>query len=185
MATAQLAVMYLGLRSDGTSYQRDAVCYKYRCGGGSETAVVDPSDKVSACEERATGYLSTTMREATVMRMKSEVLEEKACAVNAFAHEWAHAINDSEGLMAFTDTGHRRHPRPLASYVIGSIAQCLFLKEAYAQPKFDVARCIEAAGYYTFEAPTSCQKGWGQKFVAPAPPQSPTAVMARASRSAP
>jgi hypothetical protein len=83
-------------------------------------------------------------------------LVRRSCAINTLAHEIAHTISISPFVFtpAFTDTrlGERAIPRrdggdsPVASYLIGSAAQCAWLQQQGRIEASDVRACIEVFG---------------------------------------
>lgn len=80
----------------------------------------------------------------------------RSCAINVAAHEYAHTISLTPmGYRpAFTDTNEvaraipdRRHPgTPVASYLIGAVAQCTWLETQGRIGPDDVRACIEVFG---------------------------------------
>jgi len=83
-------------------------------------------------------------------------LVRRSCAVNTLAHEIAHTISISPFVFtpAFTDTrlGERAIPRrgagdsPVASYLIGSAAQCAWLQQQGRIAASEVRACVEVFG---------------------------------------
>jgi hypothetical protein len=69
-------------------------------------------------------------------RWRSNTLEQRSCAVNSLAHEIAHAFSQSptDGVYIFADGGKgwfmSHFYGPLASYTIGTVAQCTMLEQA-------------------------------------------------------
>lgn len=83
----------------------------------------------------------------------------RSCAINVAAHEYAHTISLTPvGFeVAFADTGPgepyiRRRDRatPVASYLIGSAAQCVWLRRQGRIGEGDVPACIEVFGTAAF-----------------------------------
>lgn len=80
----------------------------------------------------------------------------RSCAVNVAAHEYAHTISTSPIVYdaAFTDTrpGERRiagrddREAPIASYLLGSIAQCVWLERQGRVRPGGLAACVEVFG---------------------------------------
>jgi len=83
-------------------------------------------------------------------------LVQRSCAINTLAHEIAHTISISPFVFtpAFTDTrlGERAIPRrgegdsPVASYLIGSAAQCAWLQQQGRIAASEVGACVEVFG---------------------------------------
>ena len=108
-----------------------------------------------------------TLFTATLERFDDDGREATACVINTLVHEWTHTVRDGDGF-AFVDTGRGWSPRPLVSYTVGSVAQCVYLATRYREDlggaeAFDLPACIEAAGTVTFTA--ACDAGWGEQFV--------------------
>jgi hypothetical protein len=86
-------------------------------------------------------------------RWRGATLEQRSCAVNSLAHEIAHAFSQSptDGVYIFADRGKgwftSHFYGPLASYAIGTVAQCTMLEEANRLPN----------GF------TACLRKWGTK----------------------
>jgi hypothetical protein len=164
----RFASVYLGGEQ---ADQHLPICYGYDPGGGSETARTGLSTDKGACNpDGKTTVAFTTLRSVTIERAQSSVTEAKACAVNTVAHEWAHAIatttaNGNGHTMVFEDGDHDHQRGAVASYVVGAVAQCLYLKQAYNFNDFDVAKCVEAVGTNGFD-PSTCVDGWAMRFAA-------------------
>lgn len=85
---------------------------------------------------------------------------ERSCAINATAHEYAHTISTMPVRYeaAFTDTNSRQtrisdraHPgSPIASYLIGAVAQCTWLQDQGRIGPQDLRACIEVFGVNGF-----------------------------------
>lgn len=84
----------------------------------------------------------------------------RSCAINVAAHEYAHTISLTPvGLTnAFTDTNERQRvipnrrdgASPVASYLIGSTAQCVWLVAQGRIGREAIPRCIEVFGVQSF-----------------------------------
>ncbi|WP_337188969.1 hypothetical protein [Phenylobacterium sp.] len=84
----------------------------------------------------------------------------RSCAVNVAAHEYAHTIvlTPMGYGMAFTDTragdrgiANRRDPdSPVASYLIGAVAQCTWLQRQGRIGRSGVPACVEVFGVRAF-----------------------------------
>ena len=110
----------------------------------------------------------------------------RPCAINVAAHEYAHTIvlTPMGYGLAFTDTragdrgiANRRHPQsPVASYLIGAVAQCTWLQQQGRIRSGEVPACIDVFGVRAFNWDRCPQFGGGAP-VAPradlAPPAPP------------
>lgn len=140
------------------------VCYRTRARCGATTAATG----IDTCNRHVGAVV--TLYPATWPRLAGRSREEQACAINTLAHEWLHGHLTAAGAWQFTDDHHGASQVPLASYVVGALAQCVYLEGEYLgdaernQARFDVARCIEQAGTTTLR-PSSCAPGWGLRFV--------------------
>lgn len=84
----------------------------------------------------------------------------RSCAVNVAAHEYAHTISLTPVgyRVAFADTNevqreipNRRNPgTPVASYLIGAVAQCTWLEKQGRIGPADVRACVEVFGTAAF-----------------------------------
>ncbi len=91
---------------------------------------------------------------------RSADLVERSCALNAAAHEYAHTITLTPvGFRnAFTDTrvgepqiSDRLYPgTPIASYLIGAVAQCTWLQNKGRIEGTGLATCVEVFGVNAF-----------------------------------
>lgn len=80
----------------------------------------------------------------------------RSCAVNVAAHEYAHTLSTSRIVYnaAFTDTrpgegriaGRTDRTTPVASYLLGTLAQCLWLQGQGRVPRDGLAACVEVFG---------------------------------------
>lgn len=82
-------------------------------------------------------------------RSASEI--EKSCAINSITHEITHTISrsQSEFHFAITDTGasNREGRRgPMASYLVGSVAQCSSLRQSGRIAADEMAQCVRTFG---------------------------------------
>lgn len=93
---------------------------------------------------------------------RSDDVVRKSCAVHTIAHELSHTISISKpGLrMAFEDTswgeaeirGRNGARTPVASYLVGSVAQCTYLRRAGRIPDWGVQDCVEVFGVRAFNS---------------------------------
>jgi hypothetical protein len=84
----------------------------------------------------------------------------RSCAINVAAHEYAHTISLTPVgyRVAFADTNeiqreiaNRRSPgTPVASYLIGAVAQCTWLEKQGRIGPADVGACVEVFGTAAF-----------------------------------
>lgn len=106
----------------------------------------------------------------------------RSCAVNVAAHEYAHTIvlTPMGFGIAFTDSApgedriaNRRRPdTPVASYLIGAVAQCTWLQQQGRIDRREVAACVEVFGTAAFNA-DRCRQFEGGQPVAPRPGLAP------------
>lgn len=87
-------------------------------------------------------------------------LVTQSCAVNTLAHELVHAISSTPVIFtrAFEDTRRGdaaiitrsdRHSA-VASYLVGSVAQCTWLESKGRIPRWAVPDCVDVFGYRSF-----------------------------------
>lgn len=108
----------------------------------------------------------------------------RSCAINVAAHEYAHTISLTPMgySVAFTDTGPgerriegRRDPRaPVASYLLGTVAQCVWLRRQGRIDADGVPACVEVFGTAAFNWDRCGQFADGQPVV-PHPRLAPAA----------
>lgn len=106
----------------------------------------------------------------------------RSCAINVAAHEYAHTISLTPMgyRVAFTDTGEsearipdRRHlGTPVASYLIGSVAQCTWLERQGRIDRADLPACVETFGVAAFNW-KRCGQFAGGEPLAPRPGLAP------------
>lgn len=90
-------------------------------------------------------------------RWRGETLIQRSCAVNSLAHEIAHAFSQSptDDVYIFADRGKgwfmSHFYGPLASYTIGTVAQCTMLDEANELPD-GFAACLRTWGTKEFNS---------------------------------
>lgn len=87
---------------------------------------------------------------------RADDLVRRSCAINVAAHEYAHTISMTPFVYqpAFTDTQpgqflipHRKdRTTPVASYLIGAVAQCTWLQTKGRIGSSDVPACVAAFG---------------------------------------
>ena len=108
----------------------------------------------------------------------------RSCAINVAAHEYAHTISLTPVgyRVAFSDTGEvqreipdRRNPgTPVASYLIGAVAQCTWLEKQGRIGQADVPACVEVFGTAAFNW-SRCNQFAGGEPVALRPGLAPAA----------
>lgn len=91
-----------------------------------------------------------------VVNWRSADPVQRSCAINTLAHEIAHTVSVSPLVFTagFTDTsltervipGRRPGAGPVASYLIGSAAQCAWLERQGRIARADLAACVEVFG---------------------------------------
>lgn len=87
-------------------------------------------------------------------------LVTRSCAVNTLAHELTHAVSSTPVIFtrAFEDTrrgdeeviGRRDPDSALASYLVGSVAQCTWLESKGRIQRWAVPDCVDVFGYRAF-----------------------------------
>jgi hypothetical protein len=103
------------------------------------------------------GRFADLTLDAIVPRLfRAEDVVERSCAINAAAHEYAHTISivPVRYQAAFTDTnerrsriaGRKRPGSPVASYLIGAVAQCTWLQEQGRVGGDGLRACVETFG---------------------------------------
>jgi hypothetical protein len=80
----------------------------------------------------------------------------RSCAINVAAHEYAHTLSTSPIVYdaAFTDTrpgegriaGRTDRENPVASYLLGTLAQCVWLQRQGRIGRDGIAACVEVFG---------------------------------------
>jgi hypothetical protein len=129
----------------------------------AQVAVVDDNgaELASAGEGGTSGRYSDVLISRSVLAdFASGDLVRRSCAVNVAAHEYAHTISLTPvGFhIAFTDTNaerptirNRQDPTsPVASYLIGAMAQCVWLAKQGRIGRDDVAACVQVFGVRSF-----------------------------------
>jgi hypothetical protein len=125
------------------------------------------------------GRFADLTLDAIVPRLfRSSDIVERSCAINAAAHEYAHTISimPVRYEAAFTDTNERRtkianrkHPgTPVASYLIGAVAQCTWLQNHGRVGQTGLQACVQTFGTAAFNLERCRSFAEGQP-VAPRP----------------
>lgn len=129
-----------------------------RCGGTTASTALSTI-------EGAPGA-TITLFTATIDRLGARDRETTACVINTFVHEWTHVARAGNDF-AYVDTGRGAATRPLVSYTVGAVAQCVYLAAQHRDSdggEFALERCIGAAASVPLD-PSTCVTGWGEQFV--------------------
>ena len=150
MSPAQIARI-VGLQPFGSRY------------APAQVAVVDDggAELASAGEGGTSGRYSDVLVSRPVLAdYRSADIVRRSCAINVAAHEYAHTISLTPmGFhIAFTDTNarqrmipNRRDPEsPVASYLIGAVAQCVWLASEGRIGRGDIPACVDVFGVRGF-----------------------------------
>jgi hypothetical protein len=129
----------------------------------AQVALIDDGGEAlgAAGEGAVSGRYSDVMISRPVLAaFLSEDVVRKSCAINVAAHEYAHTIvlTPMGYGLAFTDTGdaratirNRGDPKsPVASYLIGAVAQCSWLETRGRIDRSEIPACVEAFGVRAF-----------------------------------
>lgn len=116
----------------------------------------DPTRDNARAGEGVGRYSEITIGRNVLQQFRIADLVAQSCAVNVAAHEYAHTLSTTPmGFgIAFTDTTDakpkiegRQHPgTPVASYLIGAVAQCTWLQFKGRIGRDDVPACVEVFG---------------------------------------
>jgi hypothetical protein len=154
-----LARAYAGELAD---YHLAPTCFRLDAGGG-ETASTGVATR---CKQLAGRFAVIAIHPFVLARLAA-LPEGRACAINTLAHEWTHAILRDPRLqgppIVFLDGDHQDFDEPVASYTIGAIAQCAYLKQW--RPDLDPEACVRAVGTSVFR-PCTCEPGWLDALIA-------------------
>ncbi|MEW5684410.1 MAG: hypothetical protein AB1942_05800 [Pseudomonadota bacterium] len=131
-------------------------------------------------------YADIVIGRDVLARYASPDAVERSCAINVAAHEYSHTISllPVAFSVAFTDTSgsreqirDRRDPStPVASYLIGAVAQCTWLEQQGRIGRADIRACIATFGVQAFNWSRCGQFAAGQPvapredLARPAPP---------------
>lgn len=118
-----------------------------------------PGSFLGATSEGAAGegrYSDILLRREVLAAFGSPDVVVRSCAVNVAAHELSHTISTTPFVYrtAFTDTnerqsqinGRRDRSTPVASYLVGTVAQCSWLQMRGRIGAGEVAACVEVFG---------------------------------------
>lgn len=155
-ATVEDIARLVGLEQAGARYAPVSV------------ALVGDDDRRDPAREHASAgeglghgrYAEMVLGRGLLDQFQSADTVRRSCAINAAAHEYAHTILRTPigYSIAFTDTGpgeaaiaNRRHPgSPIASYVIGAVAQCTWLQQQGRIAHDEVPACVDVFGVGIF-----------------------------------
>jgi hypothetical protein len=172
----------LRVKEPGTRYIRVPVALigsaAYNDGSGSFNYIAR-TGSVHWNGEEPTG--SMTLGRVNMYRYGLTDPVEKSCAINTMAHEISHTISRRAGkyIYAIADTSSGARPDktvPLASYLVGAVAQCTWLQQKGRVGAGGVAACVKVFGTQNFNSNRCSQFGDGQPVVErdglaePAPP---------------
>ena len=129
----------------------------------AEVAIVDdaPDALGAAGEGGVSGRYSDILITRSVLgAYGSTDVVARSCAINVAAHEYAHTIvlTPMGFGIAFTDTkegqssipNRKNTSTPVASYLIGAVAQCTWLERQGRLGQGDVPSCVEVFGVRAF-----------------------------------
>lgn len=118
--------------------------------------------------EALTGWTGTSAQVGSMSigrlhlaRWRSTDKVEQSCAVNTIAHEMSHLVSNSPKLFMAeitddyaatltskaSDGSDISPPNAVASYLIGSVAQCTWLQERGYTPEVDLEACLRVFGH--------------------------------------
>lgn len=141
----------------------------------AQAMVVEDNDAFfgAAGEGGTTGRYSDVLITQGVLRMfAAPDVVARSCAINVAAHEYAHTISLTPMgyRVAFADTNEteariadRQHPgTPVASYLIGAVAQCVWLEKQGRIDRSDVRACVQVFGTAGFNGRRCSQFAGGE-----------------------
>lgn len=146
----------------------------------SPAFVVDGDEARAGWTGRDDQSGSMTIGRVHLDRWRSADPVEQSCAINTVAHEMTHLVSNRPNLFmnqitdsraatltAFSADGSPINPpRAVASYLIGTVAQCTWLQENGYSPAVDLASCVEVFGHRGYNK-NRCQAFSGGRAVAP------------------
>ena len=112
----------------------------------------------------------TVLNRCTIGRITSTSMAARACAINTLAHEWTHAVVDrADHVQVYQDNGHRDAKNGLVSYVVGAVAQCVYLDRFFyvsgggpRSPANGFDWCVRTVGTTSFD-PGTCSDDWATR----------------------
>ncbi|TMQ26560.1 MAG: hypothetical protein E6J90_04235 [Deltaproteobacteria bacterium] len=66
-----------------------------------------------------------------------------------------------DGAQPYQDGGHKGDLHPMASYTLGAIAQCIYLKQV-GKLTMDLDACVRRVGEHVFD-PGTCCADWSKR----------------------
>jgi len=131
---------------------------------GFEGAAVKPGDPRYAGagydggQQDGVSTVGMDLGRAHLERWRSTDLVERSCAINTMAHEISHTLShdETQHLEYVLDTGDgsSAQAKPIASYFVGSLAQCSWLQDHDRVKKTNQAlqECLATFGTIQFES---------------------------------
>ena len=111
----------------------------------------------TAVTRTADGTATFSIGRGHLYNWRQNNLVHRSCAVNTVAHELTHLISSSPDSFELKDqvlrdwgAGNLSDARPVASYLLGTVAQCTWLQKAGYQPEVDITKCLAAFGHRGF-----------------------------------
>lgn len=98
---------------------------------------------------------SLTLGRGHLARWLSENPLARSCAINTLAHELSHSLSTHPSFFnqVFTDAFDvSRNERPVASYLIGTVAQCTWLEQTGALGPGGLSACVATFGTGRFNS---------------------------------
>ncbi|MFN3514202.1 MAG: hypothetical protein ACK41C_14230 [Phenylobacterium sp.] len=124
------------------------------------------------------GYLTKHVRiyigRGNLSEFDSADIVERSCAINTMAHELSHSVflKDDPRQSVFTDTtprddgiGDNIKGAPIATYAIGTVAQCTYLQMEGRLRADEFLGCVEVFGIKSFHSPRCKEFSLGQPVV--------------------
>lgn len=101
----------------------------------------------------------------------SNNIVERSCAVNTISHEFSHLISSDENFFRL-DTqpirdryaASKSGTNAVASYLIGTVAQCTWLQKKNYSPQVDLESCVKVFGHRGFNRARCWQFSPNQKI---------------------
>lgn len=157
------------VRGEADGYRRIPAMVKLRGNFSRCKTSLCQNEYVATGSVGPTGYeedLEINLGRHHLARWRSGNIVEKSCAVNTLVHEISHTVSvrDDNFTYAVIDDG-KRHDKtlPLASYMTGSVAQCVWLQEMGRVPSDGLAACVKVFGTHNFNGNRCSQFATGQE----------------------
>jgi hypothetical protein len=147
-SVAKQSVLEQLIRDDGSPYRyhRTAI-----------TLVGDQNDASAFTghvgeQSNGTFTIASRLGRRHLARFRSTDPVERSCAINTMAHEMSHTIvnHPTWSQYVLEDGTGVGGATPIASYVIGTVAQCTYLESLGRIPKAGLANCVAAFGKSEF-----------------------------------